>query len=326
MTSTRTEAAAAARIGAGLALRKRAELLELLRPCFARTGPWLQAAKYTAAVMSELPERNGWSIARHAGDKTPDKTQRLLNHASWDTFAAMGVVRRFAVAGLEQAARRRKRRGGLVIGAIDETGQEKAGEATAGVKRQYMGCAGRVANGINTVHLSYVREKTGHALIGARQWIPREHLEDPVKSLLMGLPLDLRFRTKGQLAIDISTDAAAGGIRPDFNCGDEVYGNCTQLREHFEDNDQAYVLRVPSNFTLTLAAGTKLTCAEAVTALLKHPRRWEVRSAGSGSKGDRWYAWAWIATASPRHHLLIRRHLKTGELAFHYCFVPDGQS
>ncbi len=325
MTSTRSEAAAAARIGAGLALRKRAELLELLRPCFARTGPWLQAGKYAAAVMSELPERNGWSIARHAGDKTPDKTQRLLNHASWDTFAAMAVVRRFAVAGLEEAARRRKRRRGLVIGAIDETGQEKAGEATCGVKRQYLGCAGQVANGINTVHLSYVRDKTGHALIGARQWIPREHIEDPVKSLIMGLPLDLRFRTKGQLAIDISKDAAAGGIRPDFYCGDEVYGNCTELRAHFEAEDQAYVLRVPSNFMLTLAVGTKLTCAEAVTALLRHQRRWEVRSAGSGSKGERWYAWAWLATASARHHLLVRRHLKTGELAFHYCFVPDGQ-
>ena len=306
-------------------LRRRGELLGLLRSCFARPEPWLQAGKYTTAVMSELPERNGWGIARHAGDKTPDKTQRLLNHATWDTFAAMGVVRRFAVAGLEDAARRGKRRGGLVIGAIDETGQEKAGEATAGVKRQYLGCAGRVANGINTVHLSYVREKTGHALIGARQWIPREHIEDPVKSLLMGLPLDLAFRTKGQLAIDVSNDAAADGIRPDFYCGDEVYGNCTELREHFEAGCQAYVLRVPSNFTLTLAAGTKLTCAEAVKSLLKHKRRWEVRSAGSGSKGERWYAWAWIATASPRRHLLIRRHLKTGELAFHYCYVPEGQ-
>ena len=300
-------------------------MLQRLRPCFARTEPWLQARKYTAAVMSELAERNGWSIARHAGDKTPDKTQRLLNHASWDTFAAMGVVRRFAAAGLEEAARRGKRCRGLVIGAIDETGQEKAGEATAGVKRQYLGCAGRVASGINTVHLSYVRDKTGHALIGARQWIPREHIEDPVKSLLMGLPLNLRFRTKGQLAIDISKDVAADGIRLDFYCGDEVYGNCTQLREHFEAQGQAYVLRVPSNFTLTLAAGTRLTCAEAVQALLKHKRRWEVRSAGSGSKGERWYAWAWLATASARHHLLVRRHLKTGELAFHYCFVPDGQ-
>ena len=182
-----------------------------------------------------------------------------------------------------------------------------------------------MANGINTVHLSYVREKAGHALIGARQWIPREHIADPVKSLLMGLPLDLGFRTKGQLAIDICAAAYADGIRFDFACGDEVYGNCTGLREFFEDNDQAYVLRVPSNFTLALAAGTKMTCAEAVKALLKDKRRWEVRSAGSGSKGERWYAWAWIATASPRHHLLVRRHIKTGDLAFHYCWVPDGQ-
>jgi hypothetical protein len=76
---------------------------------------------------------------------------------------------------------------------------------------------------------------------------------------------------------------------------------------------------------LTLAAGTKLTCAEAARRLLKDSRRWKVRSAGKGSKGERWYAWAWIGTASPRHHLLIRRHLRTGELAFHYCYVPQGQ-
>ena len=76
---------------------------------------------------------------------------------------------------------------------------------------------------------------------------------------------------------------------------------------------------------IALATGTKMTCAEAAGTLLEHQRRWEVRSAGTGSRGERWYAWAWIATASPRHHLLIRRHLKTGELAFHYCWVPEGQ-
>jgi SRSO17 transposase len=285
----------------------------------------MQAGKYVSALVSEMPKRNGWTIAQHAGDRTPDRTQRLLNRAAWDTFAAMSQVRRFAVAGLEEAARRNGRRGGMVIGALDETGQEKQGEMTAGVKRQYMGCAGRVANGINTVHLSCVREKTGHALAGARQWIPQEHIEDPVKSLVMGLPLDLAFRTKGQLAIDICADAYADGLAFDFACGDEVYGSCTQLREFFESSGQAYVLRVASDFTVTLAMGTKLTCAEAVKWLVKDKRRWEVRSAGKGSKGERWYAWAWIATASPRHHLLVRRHLKTGELAFHYCYVPEGQ-
>jgi SRSO17 transposase len=259
---------------------------------------------------------NGWSIARHAGDRAPDKTRRLLNHASWDTSAAMSAVRRFAAAGLEEAARRNRRRRGLVIGVIDETGQEKAGAATAGVKRQYLGCAGKVANGITTVHLSCVRDKTGHALIGARQWIPREQIGDPGRSLVMGLPPDLEFATKGQLAAGICADAYADGIGFDFACGDEVYGSSTQLREFFEASGQAYVLRVPSSFMLALAAGTRLTCAAAARALLKDKRRWEVRSAGAGSKGERWYAWAWLATASPRHCLLIRRHLKTGEIVF----------
>ena len=220
--TTESKAAAAVRIGAGTALRERAGLLESLRPCFARTQVWLQAGKYVAAVMSDLPERNGWSIARFCGDATPDRTQRLLNHASWDTQAAMSVVRRFAAAGLDGAARRNRRAGGLRAGVLDETGQEKQGTATAGVKRQYMGCAGRVANGVNTVHLSYVREGTGYALIGARQWIPREQVTDPVTFLVTGLPPDLRFRTKGQLAADLCADARADGVAFDFIVGDET--------------------------------------------------------------------------------------------------------
>jgi SRSO17 transposase len=175
------------------------------------------------------------------------------------------------------------------------------------------------------VHLSYVREKTGHALIGARQWIPEEQVKDPVKSLVTGLPLDLRFRAKGQLAIDVLSDAYADGLVFDFIAGDEVYGSCTELREYLEGEGQAYVLRVASSFLVTLAAGTRMSCADAEAALLKDKKRWEVRSAGTGSKGERWYAWAWIATASPRHSLLVRRHTRTGELAFHYCFVPEGQ-
>ena len=297
----------------------------LIRSCFARTQTWLQAGKYLNALVSDLPSRNGWTTGEQAGDRSPAKSQRLLNRASWDEAAAMSQVRKYAAAGLDAAARRSRRRR-MTVGALDETGQEKQGSSTAGVKRQYMGCAGRVANGINTVHLSYVREKTGHALAGARQWVPAEDIRDPVKSLVTGLPLDLRFRTKGELAADVLADAYGDGLSFDFVCGDEVYGACTALREFLEGRGQAYVLRVASNFTLTLAAGTVLTCAETVKKLLGRKRGWEVRSAGQGSKGERWYAWAWLGTASPWHSLLVRRHLKTGELAFHYCFVPDGQA
>jgi SRSO17 transposase len=194
------------------------------------------------------------------------------------------------------------------------------------VKRQYTGCAGRVANGISTVRLSCVRERTGHALAGARQRIPAEDIAGPVRSLVTGLPLSLRFRTKGQLAIGILTDACGGGLAFDFACGDEACGSCTGLRGFLESRGQAYVLRAASSFVLALAAGTTMTCSDAVKRLLRGKKCREVRSAGKGSKGERWYARAWLATASPRHSLLVRRHLRTGDLAFHYCCVPDGQA
>jgi len=206
-------------MGAGRAARERSALLRLLRCCFARTQTWLQAGKYVNALVSDLPSRNGWSVAEQAGDRSPARMQRLLNRASWDEAAAMSLVRRYAAAGLDAAARLSRRRR-MTVGALDETGQEKQGTSTSGVKRQYMGCAGRVANGINTVHLSYVREKTGHVLAGARQWIPAGDISDPVKSLVTGLPLDLLFRTKGQLAVDVLGDAYADGLTFDFVCGD----------------------------------------------------------------------------------------------------------
>ncbi|MFV2022952.1 IS701 family transposase, partial [Micromonospora sp. LOL_023] len=277
------------------------------------------------ALVSRMPKRNGWTIAEHVGDATPDRTQRLLNRAVWDTEGVASQVRRYAVAGLDTAAGRRRRRG-LAVGALDETGQQKQGTATSGVKRQYMGCAGRVSNGINTVHLAYVRERTGHALIAARQWIPAEQVTDPDTAARTGLPPGLGFRTKGQLAIDLCTHAYADELTFDVICGDEVYGNCTELRDFLEQRGQAYVLRVASTFMIQTPSGDRLTYTQAVDLLVGGAGRgWQVRSAGTGSKGHRWYAWAWIATASPRHHLLVRRHLATGELAFHYCYVPEGQ-
>lgn len=121
---------------------------ERLASCFARSEPCVQAGKYVAALMRDLPRKNGWSIAEHVGDARPDRTQRLLNYAVWDHDAAMAAIRGFVAEHLGAGAR-------LVVVALDESGQEKTGEATAGVQRQYMGCAGRIANGVNTVYYTY---------------------------------------------------------------------------------------------------------------------------------------------------------------------------
>lgn len=131
---TNENKAAAARIGARRALRERSALMGLIRSCFARTQTWLQAGKYMNALVSGLPTLNGWTIAEQAGDRSPTRVQRLLNRASWDEVDAMSQVRRYAAAGLDAAARRSRRRR-MTIGALDETGQEKQGSSTSGVKR-----------------------------------------------------------------------------------------------------------------------------------------------------------------------------------------------
>src|SRR5258708_12134871 len=103
---------------------------------------------------------------------------------------------------------------------------------------------------MNTVHLSYVREKTGHAVIGTRQWIPAEHIRDRAASAVMGLPADLVFPTKGQLAIGLCADAFPDGVGFDFVCGDEGYGNSTDLRGFCEGPAPRHLPPAPSTLPL----------------------------------------------------------------------------
>lgn len=99
--ATRSKTAAAVSLGVGRVGRKRAELLGRIGPHFARVQPRLQARKYIDALTSDLVKRNGWSIAEYIGDRTPDRCQRLLNRAVWNTVAVMGEVRRFVVEELD---------------------------------------------------------------------------------------------------------------------------------------------------------------------------------------------------------------------------------
>lgn len=100
---------------------------------FSRREPRLQAGKYVRALTAEVPRKNGWQIAELSGNATPDKTQRLLNQAVWDEHAAMGVVAGFVAEHLGVGD------DPLAVVVLDESGQEKKGESTCGVKRQYVG-------------------------------------------------------------------------------------------------------------------------------------------------------------------------------------------
>jgi SRSO17 transposase len=112
---------------AELARGLRADLLQRLAGCFARREVAAQAGKYIDGLAADLSRKNGWTLAEHAGDYTPDKMQRLLNHAVWDHRQAQQVVREFVIEHFADP-------GAALV--IDESGQEKAGAGTVGVKRQ----------------------------------------------------------------------------------------------------------------------------------------------------------------------------------------------
>jgi SRSO17 transposase len=111
--------------------------------------------------------------------------QHLLQAAKWDTMAAMAAVRGFVCEHLDDED-------GVSI--LDESGQEKKGSITVGVNRQYVGCAGRASNAINVVYCSFA-VKAGHALVGARPYLPREWATDPDRRARARVPEEVTFAT-----------------------------------------------------------------------------------------------------------------------------------
>lgn len=312
---TEYETAVCHMVGAAeLARQRRVDLLQRLTGCFARREPAAQAGKYIDGLAADLPRKNGWTLAEHAGDACPDRMQRLLNHAVWDHEQAMKVVREFVIEHLADAD---------AVLVLDESGQEKTGQDTVGVKRQYVGCAGKITNAVNVVYATYATRR-GHAIVATRLYLPAQWAEDPHRRQRAGVPDEVAFATKPQLACQILAELHTAGRLPAFIAGDEVYGNNPTLRGWCEQHQVGYVLGVPRSLTLTLGCGTRMRADRAVALVEDHG--WNYRSAGAGSKGARDYAWAWIATGSARHHLLVRRNLKDPtDLAYFYCYSPPGR-
>jgi hypothetical protein len=292
------EVAAAVMLEGGRAEQKLTELIGRIGPCFTRPEPLRQAGKYVRGLMSDLPRKNCWTLAEYAGDRTPDRMQRLLERASWGTFDAMDTVRDFVVEHLADD--------GLTVLVLDESGDEKTGTHTAGVKRQYVGCAGKVTNAVNFVNATYSTPR-GHALVGSRLYLPAEQLADEQIRTRMGIPASLTFKTKPELGLELLARHLTAGIAIPWCTADAVYGRDRKLRGFSKNNGIGYVLGVPCSFPVTLTAGVTLRADDALK-IVSHQAR-QVVSCGPGSKGDRCYAFAWLSTASPRHFLLIRRSL-----------------
>ena len=254
---------------------------------FARVEPRWRARAFVLGLLADLPRKNCWSIAEHAGDRSPDGMQHLLAGARWDADGVRDDVRGYVVEHMGDP--------GAVLVA-DETGDLKKGTCTAGVQRQYSGTAGRIENCQVAVYLTYA-SRAGHALIDRELHLPRSWTGDPSRCRAAGVPDGTAFTTKPGLARRMIARALDAGTPASWVAGDEVYGADPGLRGDLEDRRVGYVLAVACSHRVD--AGTAMTRADALARRL--PRSaWQQVSAGRGAKGHRYYDWAWIALRPAR--------------------------
>ena len=161
-----------------------------------------------------------------------------------------------------------------------------------------------------------------HALFDFRLYLPKAWCGDKKRRERAQVPAEVGFATKTELGIAMAAGAMSGAVPFGWVAGNEVYGRASKLRAACETAGKGYVLGVPCDFRVRLHPRLGTTRADAVARLVP-AAAWEIRSCGPGCKGHRDYHWAWAATASPRHWLLIRRSIPDpSDLAFFYCHAP----
>jgi SRSO17 transposase len=289
---------------------------------FARAEPRRRALAYLRGLLGNVGRKNGWQLAEHAGERTPDGMQRLLSTADWDPDRVRDDLRAYVVEHLGDP-------GAVLV--VDETGFLKKGTTSVGVQRQYSGTAGKVENCQLGVFLAYASAK-GRAMIDRELYLPESWTDDPARCRAARVPEQVEFRTKPQLAQLMLERALDAGVPATWVTADEVYGGSPALRGWLEDRGVWHVLAVKCTELLAVDGpqGPMRQSAAQLAAAVS-AEQWIACSAGHGAKGRRLYDWTRIELASPAtsemaRWLLVRRRRRDGELAFYGCYGPADTS
>jgi SRSO17 transposase len=292
-------------------------VLDRIESRFVRYEPLRHAADLMLGMLAPLERKNCWTIAEHRGEESPAALQHLLSRACWDADAVRDDLRGYVTDAFREPD---------AILVIDETGDLKHGDHSVGVQRQYTGTAGRIENAQVAVFVTYAARR-GHALIDRALYLPRAWTDDQQRCAAAGVPADIGFATKPALATTMLIRAVEAGVPAGWVAGDEVYGADPILRATVRELGLGYVLQVAANRRVPTHGGPQRV--DAIAELIG-PDDWQSYSTGRGSKGPRYYQWAWIALLpededaddTGQHHLLIRRNPSSGELAYLRCYSP----
>jgi SRSO17 transposase len=190
------------------------ELVGRIGSHFRRAEVRKRAGRYLEGLLASVERKNGWQMAEELGEANAHGVQRLLEEADWDEGAVRDELCRYVIEQLGEPD-------GILV--VDETGFIKKGKKSAGVARQYSGTAGRRENSQVGVFLSYASAR-GAAFIDCALYLPEEWMGDRVRCREAGIPDEVAFARKGELAQQMLTRAFAAGVPAEWVVGDTVYG------------------------------------------------------------------------------------------------------
>ena len=216
--------------------------LSRYRDCFGQKRIAVHFDTYCRGLLGGLPRKSVEPIALAAG--TAVRTlQEFLTTAAWQHDQARDHLQRRLADWL----------GGQpadplgTVGVIDETSCVKKGDRTPGVQRQYLGCVGKIDNGIVTVHVGMAKGRF-QTLLDAELYLPKSWAADRPRCRDAGIPDAVGFRSKWRIALDQLIRLDRNGVRFDWLVFDEGYGSKVPFLWVLGQIGQKFVAEVPVNF------------------------------------------------------------------------------
>src|SRR4030081_2861917 len=180
-----------------------------------------------------------------APDRAAAQRQSLLHFVGQSPWSDEGVLAKVG----EMVLPAIERHGPIEAWIIDDTGMPKKGEHSVGVARQYCGQLGKQDNCQVAVSLSGANDHASLP-IAYRLYLPHEWADAPDRRAQGGVPDDVVFQTKPQIALDQLRAALAAGTEAEVALADAGYGTDTDLRDGITQIGLAYVVGIQSSTSL----------------------------------------------------------------------------
>ena len=166
----------------------------------------------------------------------------IVGQSPWSDEAVVAAVRDWVVPKMTA-------QNPVVAWVVDDTGLPKKGRHSVGVARQYCGQSGKLDNCQVAVSLSVCTAEASLP-VAYRLYLPQSWSEDAARRAKVGVPAQLGFKTKLQIATEQISAAHEAGIAPGVVLMDAAYGNSCALRQHINELGLDYSVQVTSDVTV----------------------------------------------------------------------------